>query len=136
MKAIFLNTVFALLLVVLYGCGTDNLVGIGIPPKFDHGPHFFDKNGGEKIITAENDVDWLFHFISINGSYVLTPCGEFGVSIVDNSIVGDWFRVERINNKTVRIKMDENKTGEDIYIKVEIFAGNAGDTIEIIQKVE
>jgi len=54
MKAIILNTVFALLLV-FYGCGTDNLVGTGTAPNFDHGPHFFDKSGGEKVIVAEND---------------------------------------------------------------------------------
>jgi len=74
-----LSTVLSICFILFYGCGDiNNLEGTGTPPKFEKGPHVFGKSGGEKIITAENDVDWLFHFISINGSYVLTPCGEFG----------------------------------------------------------
>jgi len=58
------------------------------------------------------------------------------VSIVDNSIVGDWFRVERINNKTIQIKMEENKNGEEVSIDILTRNTNAFETIEIIQKAE
>jgi len=54
--------------ISLLGCkGLGGLDGVWPPPKFEKGPHIFGKNGGEKIITAENDVAWRFSEIYING---------------------------------------------------------------------
>jgi len=54
-----------------------------------------------------------------------------------HSLVGEWFSIEQLDNKHIRVKMEENKTGEDINIKVHIFAGNALEKdIEITQKAE
>jgi len=130
------------------------MVGSATAPEFDSGPHVFNKTGGEKIIKAKNDQHWSFQGITINSIYThpdgsSTGCDYKPVETKypvktyyktndrNHSLISDWFSIEQLDKRHIRIKMDENKTGEDIYIKVHIFAGDAVEApIVIEQKAE
>jgi len=55
---------------------------------------------------------------------------------INHSCLGDWFSIDKLDSTHIRIKMEENKTGEDINMKIYLDALDAADTIEIIQKAE
>jgi|GEM_PF-1129079 len=165
---IFVNYLCICIFMFLYGCNDKNIVGYGTPPKFEHGPHVFGKAGGKITIRSENDNNWWFEGISINGigTYFRFQRDKDGNEIEgttayfdrahhklvepkypvkrydeidgrNHSLVGDWFSIEEVDKRHILINMGENKTGEDIHIRVHIFAGNAMEKdIEIEQKAE
>jgi len=155
---IIVNYLYMCVFIFFYGCKDKNtLVGYATPPKFDHGPHFFDRTGGKNVIKSKNDVNWSFQGITIND---IISCGQptYYVPVSstskevepkypvkkyyksddrNHSLVGDWFSIEKLDNRHILINMGENKTGEDIHIRVHIFSGNAMENdIEIEQKAE
>jgi len=137
-----------------YGCNDKNIVGYATPPDFEHGP-VFGRSGGRNVIESKNDVNWSFQGITIND---IISCGQptyyipvsskevepiypvkkyYKSNDRNHSIVGDWFSIEKLDRRHILINMGENKTGEDIHIRVHIFAGNAIEKdIEIHQKSE
>jgi len=150
-KIFFLIVVSILYIFILDGCGRSVLDGTAPAPEFDSCPHTFSKTGGEKIIKAKNDVIWSFHSIAINNVYTYgdgfySDCNYESVEpkypvkkyseIEDehHSLVGEWFTIEELDSKHIRIKMNENKTGEDIYIKVHLFACDAVKNPIIIEQ--
>jgi len=48
----------------------------------------------------------------------------------------DWFVWERFGNKTIRIRLTENESGNDREVRFVAFAGNASDNIRIVQKAK
>jgi len=90
-----------------------------------------DKDGNEiEGSIAYFDRD---HYKLVEPKY---PVKVYGKSNGTNySLVGDWFSIEKLDKRHILINMGENKTGEDIHIKVHIFAGDAMEKdIEIEQK--
>jgi len=152
---IVVNYLYICTFMFFYGCNDKNIVGYAIPPNFDHGPHFFGKTGDKVVIESKNDESWSFEGITIND---IISCGNptyyvpksskevepkypvkkyYESNGKNHSLVGDWFSIERLDKRHILINMGENKTGEDIRIRVHIFAGNAMEKdIEIEQKAE
>jgi len=162
---IFVNYLYICVFMFFYGCNDKNIIGYATPPKFEHGP-VFGRSGGKTVIESKNDKYWSFQGITINDistyfGYKIDKDGnkiegiayfdrehklvepKYPVDVypksekINHSIVGDWFSIEELDSRHILIKMDENKTGEDIHIKVHLFARNAVEKdIEIEQKSE
>jgi len=138
--------------MLFYGCNYSAIDGIATPPEFNHGPHIFERTGKKIVIVSKNAGSWRFDGITINdivsndsnhssSSKRIKP--KYPVKLHyknddgNESLVGEWFSIEKLDRRHILINMGENKTGEDIHIRVHIFAGNAMEKdIEIHQKAE
>jgi len=144
---IFISCLYICIFMFLYGCNYKRpLDGIATPPRFNHGPYIFERIGKNIVIESKNAGFWRFEGVTINDIVssdhkLVKP--KYPVKLYDKNdgrnetLVGDWFSIEKLDKRHILINMGENKTGEDIHIRVHIFAGNAMEKdIEIEQKAE
>jgi len=135
----------------LYGCNRSALYGTGEKPGFGEGPYIFDRSGEERVIVAKNDKVWFFDGLCIGNRdifvhndsdssvtfhrYEPAPHSDSKFGHV-YKIENEWFIIQKIDNKRIKITIDSNKTGTIRRVQFRIMAGNPRETIYIEQKAE
>lgn len=132
-----------LFLFSFFSC--DKVDGEGIPPKFDTEPHIFSKNAVDTTIISKNDVNWTFAQIFVNNKEIgnddetityhrLKPSPNADDQLGHiYKFENDWFSIEKIDNKNIKIILKENKTELNRTLNFDAFAGNASTKISIAQ---
>lgn len=143
MKRFLIGTFFIIAFIcfcVLVSC--EDKVGLGDPPDFNSGPHVVNQGGVDTLIFAKNDVDWLFLDLKINGKPVSFSNASIKVESkklspegpeVVYQITGDWFRIEKVDNRKIQFKIKSNESDKNRSIDLTIHAGNGFRTVSINQ---
>jgi len=137
--------------MLFYGCNYSAIDGIGESPGFGEGPYVFDKNGGEKTLIANNNEVWFFDGLCI-GNHNIFVHNDSDSSVTFHryepspyadskfghiyKIENEWFTIQKIDNKRIKIKTDSNKTDTIRRVQFRIMSGNPTETIYIEQKAE
>ncbi|MGB3063142.1 hypothetical protein [Sphingobacterium thalpophilum] len=128
---------------VLVSC--EDKDGLGDPPDFNPGPHIVAQGGADTVIISKNDVDWRFLDLKINGKPVSFSDASIKVESKKIShdgsefvylIKGDWFTIEKVDNRKIHFSMESNKDDKNRSIDVTIHAGNGFRTISINQEAK
>jgi len=160
MKNMFFLSVQSLSVMALFfffSCR--ELDGYATPPDFHKKEWMLLGEIQEITMTAKNDVDWWLNHWVINGD-ILLPRRDGDDWDGDSRIVTysskekdpdyphiyhfgiykiefeDWFVWERFGNRTIRIRLTENKSGKDREIHFQVQAGNASENIHIVQRAK
>lgn len=131
-----------MILFILFSC--KSIDGECEPPEFKSPSVVFDSNGGERILKSTNDVSWWLYGLTINNRMVPWPWEEDSSLKISyenpdqpSSIIkieGAWFTIEKVDNKTIKIKVD--KTTESRNLSFEAYRGNCWQAISVNQEVE
>lgn len=145
---IYLKTIFfmSLVIVLINSCEKEKPVGYGTPPKFDTNTHLFSKNAVDTVMEAKNNVKWWFnppyidnktvHFddeslIVYREKYPSSSDSPYGLVY---KFEYEWFSIEKLDNKQIRIILKENKTELIRTLTFSVQAGNASNAISLVQE--
>ncbi|WDF67429.1 hypothetical protein PQ465_14075 [Sphingobacterium oryzagri] len=139
-------------LMITFLASCEKKDGYATAPDFEQKE--FQLSGDQHMLTlrAKNDLDWFLADLTINGE-VLRPENWDGdsrvtyysakeneanspqshLSSVYKIEFEDWFVWERLNIKTIKIQLSQNKDGKRRTIGFQASVGNAGDNISIMQ---
>lgn len=147
MKTI-LNSLKFMSFACLFLVSCKKVDGPGTGPKFQESLTM-TKEGGDATITAKNNVGWWFNYLKLNGEDVHwedESLTYFYTKEIDKEspydqtkqpdiykIKGEWFSIEKIDNKKINISLNANNEEFDRKLQFGIQAGNAFGGVEIVQ---
>ena len=145
MKIFLAQTFYLFTIISMLAWGCKKVDGLATSPKFDSS-HIIPKSGIDTIITAKNNVNWFFSNIYVGDKSISfdDPSVKFYTdAITPNSTSdhgpifrfdGDWFSIEKIDNKNIRIVIIQNQSGSERTISFIAQAGDAPNKIHINQQ--
>jgi len=120
---------FCFLLILLhYSCDKNEDVGyasdtIHLSSKMVH----FSQESNKATITTKGSGWWFSSIIESNGEEI---------SVVDHKqkiIEGEWFLVERVSDKEIKIMVSENNSNSKRQITINLQDGNYYDSVRVEQ---
>lgn len=85
----------------------------------------------DSIIITTKGTWWWVNDILVNGNYLVFNPVETEKSTF--SIHGNWFSIERYDNQSLIVRVNENKSNEERNIKITLEAGDYYDCIDVNQ---
>lgn len=92
--------------------------------------HFSSSESSETITTKESG--WAINYSKVDDEYLVPhPFNPYNECY---TIAGSWFTIEKVNDKTIHIKVEQNTSGKKRGCEVIMQSGDFFDTITISQE--
>lgn len=127
--------------MLLSSCDKED--GKALSPIFDKDVYAFQPEGVDTVLATKNDVKWFFDNLYIDNTPIsFKEIKYYTKDVPDNAdndlgyiykIENDWFSIENIGNKKVKIYLEKNENLKDREIKFNASVGNASTTVFILQ---
>lgn len=132
----------------LLSCSKD---GEATPAGFPSEEKVIGCDAQEIILKAKKNVDWFLVDFTINGQIIRNeiwesediiyytsreydPTNKYNHLLSIYKIEYDWFIWEKVDNRTIKIILTENKEDERRSLNFSVSVGNAQDDIKITQE--
>lgn len=138
------NIIYWLSVVVILFCMpscVDRIYKYETIPEFKDNRREVDKGRHELTFLAKNEVEWDFIELYIKGKLIDFTSDEVEVIYINpnaevlliREIKGDWFTVQKVNDKTVKIVITENQENAKRDLELILRVGLRYDTLTVIQ---